>query len=73
MVLKQWSVAKGLGVIVSIIIFIVIIGVVFFPLFHVFERGATGTTFGFPSSSNISNLSFARNTAKHVTLIQTTP
>lgn len=57
MVLKQWSVAKGLGVIVSIIIFIIIIGVVFFPLFHVFERGATGTTFGFPSSSNISNAS----------------
>ena len=57
MVLKQWSVAKGLGIIVSIIIFIIIIGAVFFPLFHVFERGATGATFGFPSSSDISNAS----------------
>lgn len=57
MVLRQYSVAKGLGIIVTAAIFIIIMGIIFAPFLHVLERGTSGSTFGFPSSSDISSAS----------------
>ncbi len=57
MVLRQYAVAKGLGIIVSIAIFIIIMGILITPFLHVLERGTSGATFRFPSSSDISSAS----------------
>ena len=57
MVLRQYSVAKGLGIIVTLAVFVVIMGIIFAPFLHVLERGSSEATFGFPSSSDISSAS----------------
>lgn len=57
MVLRQYSVAKGLGIIVGFVIFVIIIAIIFTPFLHVLERGTSEATFGFPSSSDLSGAS----------------
>lgn len=57
MVLRQYSVAKGLGIIVGFVIFVIIIAIIFTPFLHVLERGTSEATFGFPSSSDLSSAS----------------
>lgn len=64
MVLRQHSVAKGFGFIIAFIIFIIIIGMIFVTFLPLFERGSSGTTFGFPSSSDISSASGVNVTFK---------
>jgi hypothetical protein len=64
MVLRQYSVAKGLGVIIAFVIFIIIIGMIFTSFLPLFERGSSTATFGFPSSSYISSVSGVNVTFK---------
>jgi hypothetical protein len=52
MVLREYNNSKAFGAIVAFIIIIVIIGVVFVPVFSALERGvSTASTFGYPSSA----------------------
>ncbi|MCL4345927.1 MAG: hypothetical protein M1496_06180 [Candidatus Thermoplasmatota archaeon] len=57
MVLRQYAVAKGLGIIVTAVIFVIIIGIILVPFLHVLDRGTSEAKFGFPSSSDISSAS----------------
>jgi hypothetical protein len=61
-VLRQYTNAKGLGIIVTFVIFVIILAIIFAPLLPLFERGTSPASFGFPSSSDISSASGVNTT-----------